>query len=795
MTTCSWSVLLLALLACFGGVNLGHGDLQAQNETFSSMADHKLYIVYMRRAGELENITAIHLQLLHETLGSAERAHTSLIYSYKHAMNGFSALLTEDHVKTLAAKQGVVQIVPSQTIKPLTTNSWNFLGLPEQESVDIASQNPTIIGVIDSGVNPELPSFSDDRIGPVPTRWNGTCDGGPNFLSSYCNRKLIGVRYYVAGWIAQNQGVLPSESMNAFDTITAHGTHVATTAGGEAVANVQDLNGLVGGTARGGNPFARLAVYKIFWVNSVGLQDGSYADLLKALEDAIADGVDIINLSVSSAPIVNFLTDPISIASFSAMRKNILTVQAAGNSGPEPSTTTAVIPWTITVAATTTNRDLLTTIALLGYEYLIPGFYATFLQDMPLLWYDLVSGQSIQAISATIDDASHCRPGSLDPTKAIGRIVLCKQAHGVSNETNISTKISYLWTTIQAAAAIIVDDTILSNAGFGVLSFPLSIVSSWAGSIISNYIQDSITPMARILQTQAYFDWRAAPVVAGFSSRGPNSVTHNILKPDIATPGASILAGDGRVQAGHYSFMSGTSMAAPHVSGVASLVRAYNGFDAPWSPAAIKSALMTTASPVNSMGTPIMIDAETREANPFDYGSGNMKPLSAINKPGPGLVYDADVIEYVKFLCYMGYSGEEITNVFLVEKADCLGQHNPEMISQINLPSIAIARLTGTTSIQRTLTNVGTAPATYYASAFSPLGVNVTVTPGSLVFSTSLSKNSYTLHFQADPSSTLPATTPRFGSIIWSDGFGHHVRSPIVIQSVFVASNMQEEVM
>lgn len=163
--------------------------------------------------------------------------------------------------------------------------------------------------------------------------------------------KVIGARYYHL----DNYGPDPDEP-TPVDT-DGHGTHTASTAAGIAVKN-SSLYGIAKGTARGGVPSARIAMYKVCWSN--GCSD---MDVLAAFDDAIVDGVDVISLSLGGAS-RDFFNDSVAIGAFHAMRKGILTSCAAGNEGPDLTTVENVAPWILTVAASSIDRQFTSLIKL-----------------------------------------------------------------------------------------------------------------------------------------------------------------------------------------------------------------------------------------------------------------------------------------------------------------------------------------------------------------------------------------------------------------------------------------------
>ncbi|KAL5973728.1 hypothetical protein ACLOJK_030384 [Asimina triloba] len=323
-----------------------------------------VHIVYLgeKRHEDPTVITDSHHHMLAAVLGSKEAAGEAMVYSYRHGFSGFAAKLTASQAQKLAEFPEVVHVIPNRFHKPHTTRSWDYLGLDSHSSSsNLASKSKmgdgVIVGVMDSG------------IGPIPSRWKGACETGHLFNATNCNRKLIGARWYIKGMMAELGGIVDLSDNNIFsprDT-HSHGTHTASTAAGNLVGDVS-VRGLAMGTARGGAPKVRLAIYKVIW--RIGrIQSGTSADILKAFDDAIHDGVDVLSLSLGPANEIYLDTDPrniigIGIGAFHAVAKGITVVCAAGNDGPEAQTVTDASPWIITVAASTLDRSFPTLITL-----------------------------------------------------------------------------------------------------------------------------------------------------------------------------------------------------------------------------------------------------------------------------------------------------------------------------------------------------------------------------------------------------------------------------------------------
>lgn len=203
-------------------------------------------------------------------------------------------------------------------------------------------------------------------MGPIPSHWKGVCEAGDLFNSTNCNRKVIGARWYIKGLLAELKkpiNISKTDYLSARDAI-GHGTHTSATAAGSFVANIS-YKGLGLGVARGGAPGARLAMYKVCWNAVEGYC--STADVIKAFDDAIHDGVDVLSLSIGSKVPLFFEVDRhegIAMGSFHAVAKGITVVCAAGNDGPLSQTVSNIAPWIITVAAVTMDRAFPTVITL-----------------------------------------------------------------------------------------------------------------------------------------------------------------------------------------------------------------------------------------------------------------------------------------------------------------------------------------------------------------------------------------------------------------------------------------------
>ncbi|KAE9596834.1 hypothetical protein Lal_00007832 [Lupinus albus] len=725
----------------------------------------KVYVVYMGSITDEDpddTVKENHHILASLHSGSIEQAQASHIYSYRHGFKGFAAKLTDEQASQVSNMAGVVSVFPNTKRKLHTTHSWDFMGLVnnnekvEVEGHSTINQTNIIVGVIDTGIWPESPSFRDTDMPPVPPGWKGQCQTGEAFNASSCNRKVIGARYYTSGFQAE-EGSDEDVSFNSPRDSLGHGSHTASTAAGRYVENM-NYNGLAAGGGRGGAPMARIAVYKTCW------KSGCYdADLLAAFDDAIRDGVHIISLSVGgSSPQADYFNDGISLGSFYAARNGVLVVASAGNEG-NPGSATNLAPWIVTVAASSTDRDFTSDI-ILGNGVNITG------GSLSPLGLN-ASTRIISAADAFSGDftpyqSSYCLDSSLNTTKTKDMVLVCRHAERTTKSKLEKSKI------VQKAGGvgmILIDETDIGIAVPFVI--PSAIVANKAGEVIQSYIKSTSNPMSRIFGSKTVLGTQPAPRVAAFSSKGPNSLTPEILKPDITAPGLNILAAWSPVAGtGNKMFgvVSGTSMACPHVTGIAALVKAVHPS---WSPSAIKSAIMTTATILDNHQEPIKEDPDKARANAFDYGSGFVNPTRALD---PGLIYDSQPEDFVAFLCSLGYD-EKSLHLVTRDNSTCKGAFKTP--SDLNYPSIAVPNLKDNFSVTRVVTNVGEATSTYEVAVVPPAGINVTVVPNRLVFTTIGQKIKFTVNFKV----AAPSNGYSFGLLSWKNG-KIQVNSPLAVR-------------
>jgi subtilisin family serine protease len=561
------------------------------------------------------------------------------LYDYRYSFNGFAARLTLDQAQQLASVDGVFKVTPDELHTMDTSTTPDFLGLTAEGGLwdmEVVGED-VIIGIVDSGIWPEAMSFSD-RTGTNPNGkgdkldyhqipgWHGKCTPGEEFNASMCNQKLIGAQYYNAGY-GGNAGIDAARpwEFNSPRDYNGHGSHTASTAGGNRGV-AAEVGGVPLGGINGMAPRARISAYKALWSNEDGSQSSGFTvDLVAAIDQAVADGVDVINYSISGSQTT--FDNPVSIAFLFAADAGVFVAASAGNSGPGASTVAHNSPWMTTTAAGTHDRSYVGTVTL-GDGSVYSG---ASIDPRGVGPADLVYSADVGLPGEDPTEVQLCYPGTLDPTLVAGKIVVCDR--GIIARVDKSLAVA-----MADGIGCILANTVPSSLNADLHSVPTVHVDHIAGAAIRTYA-DAGGGTATL--TGGEFQEVEAPGVASFSSRGPALAgSGDLLKPDIMAPGVDVLAAVAPPGNGgrNFDFYSGTSMSSPHIAGIAALIRSAHP---DWSPMMIKSAIMTTASTMTNMGNPI-------PGNPFGYGAGQVVPNSAVD---PGLVYDAGWLDWLAFLC------------------------------------------------------------------------------------------------------------------------------------------------
>ncbi|GMP49984.1 hypothetical protein CsSME_00016780 [Camellia sinensis var. sinensis] len=714
-------------------------------------------------------------EMLASIVGNIDEARQATIHHYHKSFRGFSARLTPKHVDQIKKIDSVVSIFESKLLELHTTRSWDFMDATSNSifskfSVQEKYDN-VIIGHFDSGVWPESPSFNPEGLGPVPSRFRGECEAGEQFSVWNCNRKIIGARYYYQGY-EEDSGPLAANGNRYFLSPRddfGHGSHTASTAAGSLVNSYKIPNVLETQTARGGSPNARLAVYKVCWFNLC-----SSADVFKAFDDAIDDNVDIITISAgpkfdkSSMKKYSYVEDMFTVGAFHAFMRGILTCASAGNLGEfGASSVVNSAPWVVTVGASYDDRNFPTLVEL-GNGVTLEGFSIN--RNQINDFTGLIAAISAAMFGVPIEAARYCKRNALDSELIEGKIVICTMESWDDDTADMASVVS----DGGGVGMIVIDPN--DQKPTDDYDIHVSVINSQEAKTLHNYLISTREPVARIAQTRALFNSKPAPRMAHLSSKGPDRLTPDIIKPDITAPGMNILAAWHAMNYDNwdypsFNFDSGTSMSCPHVAGVAAMIKALHPT---WSPAEIKSALMTSALQLDNTGKPIQ-SSTGGSATPFELGSGHLYPNAALD---PGLVYDMNAEDIFMFVCNKGITQDLLQKLF---GTMLFCPFPPLPAYNLNLPSIGINNLVGKTTVSRKVTYRGqnVDPMVFQVQIEHPRGIDIEVNPSVLDFS----NGQQTLTFSVDVSVRKPLGRFVFGSITWFNEV-HRVRSPIAIKAM-----------
>ncbi len=740
---------------------------------------------------------------------------TQVISQYDTVFNGFSARLTPDQATRLSLNGNVAGVYEDEILHPATISTPKFLGLTQPGGIWTQSASgmaikgeDMVLGDVDLGIWPESPSYADHvdgngaptfnggtlAYGPPPATFTGSCVTAEGFdPPKHCNNKLIGAKFYNANLLSDGSQLdwtsfnSPRDDLGGATGHGGHGDHTAATAAGNSNV-VAVVDGIAMGGASGVAPRARIAAYKVCFTYVVGASNAngcSSADSMAAIDEAVKDGVNAINFSISGATTTT--NELVEQAFYRATLAGVFVAAAAGNSGPT-NTVNHPSPWLTTVGASTHDR-LMAGDVMLGNGVKYSG---TSLSPIALPATALIRAEdaglnggnaSLCFTDADMSGTPVAGQVLLDPAKVAGKLVICTRGTSPRVSKSLAVK------TAGGAGMVLVDN----DAGLvaEAHSVPTVMVTSTDGAAIKTYATTTSQPASGQLSRKStlaslngaaaasqptaglsafYISTQPAPVMANFSGRGPNMADPNIMKPDLTAPGVAVIASvtpgmtpteRDAVAAGTlvpgpaWASYDGTSMATPHVSGLALLLKQAHPA---WSPSAIKSALMTTSYPTLDDGLTGMQNGRL----PWSQGAGHVDPNKAID---PGLVYDAGKADYVRYQC--------LTQPSVVSASDCTTFGKLDQTYNLNQPSIMVGLVTGSVTVNRTVTNVGATSATYTASA-SLSGFNVTVAPATLTLAPGESKTfTVTLDNVNSPDGAW-----QYGRLVWTDGT-HQVGSPI----------------
>ncbi|MHA2274544.1 MAG: S8 family serine peptidase, partial [Candidatus Kariarchaeaceae archaeon] len=616
---------------------------------------------------------AEYLRTTHDSaLASVGVSSSAKIYDYAYALNGFTAKMTSKQAEALSQNPSVFSVAPDEYRELHTISTPDFLGLTSRRGAWARGFDgeDVIVGIVDTGINPDNPSFADDgTYGPAPEGWHGTdCEFGnsafnPDDYPFECNNKLLGAKTF-------NSGPLPAWEFDSARDYNGHGSHTASTAAGNSGVTASVERGgetLELGVLSGIAPRARLAVYKA----CVSTEDGSQASCASsatsaAVDQAVADGVDVINFSISSG---TSFVNPTDISFLFAADAGVAIASSTGNEGPGAFTASGQGPWVTSVGASTHDRAFEGTVTLGDGQAFTGASWTGGTPDLQLI-------DSADAVLAGENptEGELCYPGTLDPAVVDGKMVLCKRGAIARVDKSLAVLIA-------GGAGMVMYNPALSTLNADLHHVPSVHVDHVDGPVIKQYIADNGASATASLSGAVPTEGQGS-VMAAFSSRGPTPQSQDIILPDVTAPGVDILAATSQY-GDQWESYAGTSMSSPHVAGLLALVtQAYPD----WSPSMAKSALMTTAR------QDVFKEDGVTPADPLDMGAGHVDPSMGWFTRGsfldPGLVYDSGFWDWIGFLC-----GAEPTAVGAGTclYAESLGYSLDP--SDYNSPSIAVGEL------------------------------------------------------------------------------------------------------
>jgi hypothetical protein len=721
----------------------------------------------------------------------------SVLYNYAHTFNGFSARLSPAQAAAMRNHPDVAAVYVDEVHQLQTANTPAFLGLTGpggQHTLGIKGED-VVVGILDSGIWPENPSFGENSeipemtYGPAPDGWAGACNVGS--VGAFdetapvdeftCNNKLIGARYFGSTFASVYDIQFGLGEFASPRDADGHGSHTASTAAGNAGVTAVILGNEVG-TVSGIAPRARVAAYKVCWNANYSTPEGDdeagcfFGDSMAAIDQAVVDGVDVLNYSIGNSLAIN---SPVYNAALKAAEAGVFFSASAGNSGPAANTVNNIAPWIATVAASTYDG----TSAVFGNAIDINSgdLAATSLFAVPSVIGTPIPEGGLTADAALADPIFACEALASDLTGQIA--VISRGGCPFTQKLN------------NAAAAGAIGAIVYTNApgapiamGGDPVGIPGVMVSQADGATLSAAVESSTTNVTLTNRALATESTEVGNIMAGFSSRGQNLQTGNIIKPDITAPGVRILAATSpqqlmfgnRPQGENYAYLQGTSMSSPHIAGMgALLIGAYPD----WTPAQVKSALMTTAR------QNVVKEDGSTPADAFDFGAGHADPGASMN---PGVVYSTNFNDYLGFLCGQGEAGL-VASLSETTCGDLAAAGFATEANQLNYPSMAIDGLLGSQTLSRTVTDVTGEAASYEVVVEAPAGIDVTVatfdaagveTESALLEVDANGTASYSVTFT--PAEGFTPETWLFGSLTLDGSNGISARSPIAVKAAAI---------
>lgn len=490
------------------------------------------------------------------------------VYRWTTALNGFAAHLTEAQVAVLDDQPGVAAIETDE-VRPLAGRTSMAAVRGAVTSPRLRGGAGVVIGVVDSGIAPDSPAFAEvPGLGRAPEDFAGACAEGEGWTLEDCTRKVVGARWFVEGFGPAR--VRSSESLSALDVL-GHGTQVASVAAGNAGVSVRvdDRDaGRFGGIA----PQARVAAYKACWGAPDPSGDGcSTADVVSAVDAAVADRVDVLNLALAGGDGI----DTLQRALLGAAEADIVVVGAAGNSAAAAYSAHAS-PWVTTVGSAV-GRMSRGRVSVAGGPSWTGGGRPVDVRGRAVL------AQDAPAPGASRREAAECRHGSLDSRLVAERIVVCRRG-GIG-------RIDKSESVAQAGGrAMVLVNRRPGSVSADFHSVPTVHLSAAAGRDLSRWVAHH--PAARLRMSRANGDPGTRRTATWSAPGDPRGAT---VKPDAVADGDAVLGALPGSTGRSWGVFSGSSAATAHASGIAALIL---GQHPDWSASVVRSQLVTSARPI-----------------------------------------------------------------------------------------------------------------------------------------------------------------------------------------------------
>lgn len=689
-------------------------------------------------------------------------------YEYRLAFPGFSATLDARQAAQLRAAPEVasVEVAQIDTLDegddvlggsdPLTpwlggdSASWLRLTAPTGEDggglwsrigSPTSARGPgagMVIAVLDGGVMETNPSFAatpgggaylGEPFGPKPASYTGACTITGVFTG--CSDKIVGASFFVDG-IRTTSTLAASEGTPSARDVAGHGSHTASTAAGNyGVRTLGGTTAAISGIA----PRAQIGVYKVCWLTTQQPQGGcSAADTIAAIERAVQDGADVITHSITGGTAMG---SPKALAFLGAYDAGVFVSTSAGNTGAAAGTMTATpSPWTTVVGASTTNRRFSGTLTVTQNG---AGTFTGLTRTRGLPSSPLVDAEDT-AIAGTQPSVSrYCPPGSLDPAKVAGKLVICLRGSGVARLDKART--------VQDAGGVgmvLANETDAEQLIADPYAIPALNITRADGATLKSAVGANGSVAALTVKRDAAVPADGAtPRIAGFSSRGPYPTAVDLPGPAVTAPGVNVLAAVASGPAA-WDFDSGTSMSTPIVGGTALLLAQRHP---KWTPEQIGSALALTASPVK-------LEAGDGVADATKAGAGQIDPQRADD---PGLVVTPTRASLQRLLT------------------------DPDGAGGLNLPAVLSWEGGGRKSASRRFTSVDDAAHTWTIGADAAAGTTLTTNPpaGTQIRLAPCATTSVAV---TAARTTAPLDTPATGGVTLTDEGGRVVRLPVTLR-------------